>query len=126
MEGATPDLLILRFSGSYDPFTVTSLVPGVKPGLDLLDQSSYSLKFSLPLTWGPDLYGRPEEGGHFFSAGLYASVRLKSLPARYGSWTLSTGLFVVGRDQNAPHQATYTGDPDYIGGLGTVNISIVY
>lgn len=126
LDGIAPEAALLRLGASYDPLTVGCLALGAKPWLDLIDKSSYSLKLSLPVTRGYDFYGWHEDGGNFPSAGLMASVRLKSLPARYGSWTLSTGLFLIRRDQSPSDQPARLGDFEYTGGIGTVNISIIY
>lgn len=126
LDATMPDVARLGLPAPYDPFTVGSLALGVKPWLDLLDKSSYSLKLSLPVSRGPVFYGWQEEGSNFLSAGFLASMRLKSLPARYGSWTVSTGLFLIRRDHNLLEQPTHFGDLENTGGIGTVNISITY
>lgn len=101
----------------------------LKPSLELIDKSSYSLKLSLPLTLEPLFMGFLEEGspGLFPPTGLMASLRLKSFPTRYGSWTLNTGLFFLLRDQNNPESPPLFGNPEGgFMGIGTVNISISY
>lgn len=118
------DTPALRFPWIYDPLPAGSLAAGVKPGLNLLDISCYSLRLSLPVTWS-GFSGLNEEGWGFLSAGLMASVEMKSLPGRYG-FVLNTGLFLIRRDQNFWDEPSYLYDSEYMGGFGAVNISIIY
>jgi hypothetical protein len=124
LRGSAQGSEILRSSESHDPLTVGILALGVNPWLDLLDKTSYSLKLSLPITWRPGFYGYHEEGGNSLSAGLLASVQLKAVPPRYGSWILSTGVFLI-KEPGSLDQSLF-GEFEYAGRVGTVNIRIVY
>lgn len=126
LDRSSGDASILLFSASEDPFTMGSLAPGIEPWLDLLDRASYSLKLSFPISGDSDSYGWDKDGGGFLSAGFLASVRFKSLPGRYGSWILNTGFFLIRKEQNSWDQPSRFDDSEYTGGIGTLNISIIY
>ncbi|RJR33717.1 MAG: hypothetical protein C4576_27430 [Desulfobacteraceae bacterium] len=115
---------VLRYSVA-DSIPVGYAELGVKPWLDLLDKNSYSLKLSLPLTWGPSFYKWHDDEGQFLGAGLFASLQLKTLPPRYGQWTLNTGFFYVRKELSAFNQE-YSAHADNVGGIGAINISITY
>lgn len=125
LHGRVPGATILLSSPAGDPITVGYLAVGVKPWLDLIDKASYSLKLSLPLTGGSNFYNW-HEGDSFLGGGLFASVQLKSLPPRLGSWTLNTGLFFIRKDPISPNQAFFALDSENAGSIGAINISIVY
>jgi len=120
-----PSILLLSPSAA-DPVAVGCLALGVKPWLNLIDKASYSLKLSLPLTWGPSFERWYDNGGSILGGGFFASVQLKSLPPRFGSWTLSTGLFYIRKDPVSQEQVVFATDLENGGGIGAINISIVY
>lgn len=119
-HGRAPGAEVLLYSATQDPFPMGCLALGVKPSLDLIDKTSYSLKLSLPLSkW---------DGGedHFLGAGFLASVQLKSLPERFGSWTLSTGFFYIRKDPLSLNEFVHAVNYENAGGMGAINISIIY
>jgi hypothetical protein len=114
----------LRMPSYFDPRFSGGLEAALGPSLDLIHRESYSLKLTMPVSWDQGLYAAPDQGGTF-SAGLFATIRFKALPARYGSWSLSTGLFLIRKDPGLMDE-TLPGDFEGLGRIGTVNISISY
>jgi hypothetical protein len=122
MDGAE----ILQYSSAADPVAVGCLALGATPWLDLIDKKSYSLKFSLPLTWRSYSPHWHHEAGYSLGAGFLASLQLKSLPPRLGSWRLNTGLFYIRKDPISLSQVVHAVNSENGGGIGAINISIVY
>ena len=125
-HGRAPGAELLRYSATPDPFPMGCLALGVKPSLDLIDKTSYSLKLSLPLACGPYFFKWDGEEDHFLGAGFLASVQLKSLSQRFGSWTLSTGFFYIRKDPLSLNEFVHAVNYENAGGMGAINISIIY
>ncbi len=108
----------------FDPMFSGGLDAALRPSVDLIDRGSYSLKLTLPVLWDQGHYGAQDDGGTL-GAGLFATFRLNVLPARYGSWSLNTGLFLIRKEPNIVDQIL-PGDLESLGRIGTINISISY
>lgn len=108
----------------FDPRFDGGLDAVLSPSFDLIRRESYSLKLTLPVSWDQGFYGDQYQGGTL-SAGLFATLRFKSLPARYGSWSLNTGLFLIRKEPSLVNE-TLSDDFESLGRIGTINISISY